>query len=106
MKYIITESQYKLLTEELSVGVRRRIPFENLINDLEWGVLEHMSPCEYNEIGDFIADACDGMVDLFADYSIDEYKKNLTPKDRDSLYHFFVDKFGDYLIKYHKQMCV
>ena len=29
----------------------------------------------------------------------------LTPKDKDSLYNYFVDKFGDYLVKYYKNKC-
>lgn len=105
MKYIITESQYKLLTEDLSIDIRRRLPFKNMMNDLEWSILEGMSPCEYDDIGEFVSHACDEMVNLYDDYFRYEHNKDMSPKDRDSLYYFFVDKFDKYLIDYHKKMC-
>ena len=42
MKYIITESQYVLLSESLSPEVRRRLPFKNMMNDLEYGILDEI----------------------------------------------------------------
>ena len=106
MKYIITESQYNLLTEGLSVGLRRRLPFKNMMNDLEWGVLDEMyNICEYNSIGDFIADACNNLVELYSDYFINNFDETMSSKDRDTLYYYLVDEFGEYLVKYHKNKC-
>jgi hypothetical protein len=106
MRYIITESQYKLLNENLSSEFRRRLPFENMMNDLEWGVLDDMSNiCDYNSIGDFVSDACDNLVELSSDYFSNEYGKTMSPKDKDTLYYYFVDKFGKYLVKYYNTRC-
>ena len=105
MKYIITESQYKLLTEDLSVEVRRRLPFKNLLNDLEWGILDEMDPCEYGDIEYFIEDACDSLVEMCQDYFSNDFDFVLTPKDKDSLYNYFVDKFGKYLVEYYNKSC-
>ncbi len=105
MKYIITESQYNLLTESLSPEVRRRIPFENLMNDMEYGVLDSMNPCEYEDIGDYIADACDSMVEMCGDYFEQELDYSLQAKEKDSLYYFFVDYFREFLINYRKTNC-
>lgn len=105
MKYIITESQYNLLTESLSPEVRRRLPFQNLMNDMEWGILDEMDVCEYGDIQYFIEDACDSLVEMYHDYFVNDFDYVLTPKDKDSLYNYFVDKFGDYLVKYHKNRC-
>lgn len=103
MKYIITESQYSLLTEDLSVEVRRRLPFLNMKNDMEWGILDEMDVCgDYDGVGDFISDACDGLVEMYHDYFVNDFDYVLKPKDKDSLYYYFVDKFGDYLEKYFK----
>jgi hypothetical protein len=105
MRYIITESQYKLLSEDLSVEVRRRFPFQNLKNDMEWGILDEMSPCDFDNIGEFVASACDELMEMYSIYFINEFDKVISPKDSDSLYYYLVDKFGDYLVKYYKNKC-
>lgn len=103
MKYIITESQYVLLSESLSPEVRRRLPFKNMMNDLEYGILDEMDVCgDYDGIGDFIGDACDMLVEMYHDYFVNDFDYVLKPKDKDSLYNYFVDKFGNYLEKYFK----
>lgn len=103
MKYIITESQYVLLSESLSPEVRRRLPFKNMMNDLEYGILDEMDVCgDYDGIGDFIGDACDMLVEMYQDYFVNDFDYVLEPKDSDSLYYYFVDKFGNYLEKYFK----
>jgi hypothetical protein len=105
MRYIITESQYKLLSEDLSVEVRRRFPFQNLKNDMEWGILDEMNPCDFDDIGEFVASACDELREMYSIYFINEFDKVISPKDSDSLYYYLVDKFGDYLVKYYKNKC-
>jgi len=103
MKYIITESQYVLLSESLSPEVRRRLPFQNMKNDMEWGILDEMDICgDYDGVGDFIGDACDSLVEMYHDYFVNDFDYVLKPKDKDSLYYYFVDKFGNYMEKYFK----
>jgi len=107
MKYIITESQYNLLTESPSIEVRRRFPYKNLMNDMEYGILDEIiDVCEYDDMGHFIEDSCDSLVHLYDNYFEQELDYTLTPKDKDSLYFYFVDFFKDFLIKYHKNKCV
>ena len=36
----------------------------------------------------------------------DTQLKKISPKDRDSLYYFLVDTFGEYLVNYYKKQCV
>jgi len=105
MKYIITESQYVLLSESLSPEVRRRLPFKNMMNDLEWGILDDMNPCDFHTIGDFVSEACDMLAEMYDVYFVNDFDLNISPKDRDSLYYYFMDKFGNYLVKYHKNKC-
>jgi hypothetical protein len=105
MKYIITESQYNLLTESLSPEVRRRLPFENLMNDMEWGILDSMNPCDYEDIGEYISNACDSLVEMYYDYFVNEFNHVLKPKEKDSLYYFFVDYFKKFLLDYRKKIC-
>lgn len=76
------------------------------MNDMEYGILEEMfEPCEYTDIGEFIGDACDLLVGLYDDYFEQELNYTLQPKDRDSMYYFFVDYFKNFLIKYYKTKC-
>ena len=105
MKYIITESQYNLLTESLSPEVRRRLPFQNLMNDMEWGILDEMDVCEYGDVGEYISNACDSLVEMYYDYFVNEFDYVLEPKEKDSLYYFFVDYFKKFLLDYRKKIC-
>jgi hypothetical protein len=105
MKYIITESQYNLLTESLSLEVRRRLPFKNLMNDMEYGILNSMNPCEYEDVGEYISNACDSLVEMYYDYFVYDFDYVLEPKEKDSLYYFFVDYFREFLMNYRKTNC-
>jgi hypothetical protein len=106
MKYIITETQYNLLTESLSIEVRRRLPHKNLMNDMEYSILDEMiDVCEYSDMGEFISDSCDSLVELYDNYFEQELDYNLRPEDKDSLYLYFVDFFGDFLVKYYNNKC-
>jgi hypothetical protein len=103
---MITESQYDLLTESLSTEVRRRLPYKNLMNDMEYGILDEMiTPCEYDNMGEFVGDACDSLVEMYHDYFVNDFDYVLTSKDKDSLYYYFVDKFDKFLREYHHKIC-
>jgi hypothetical protein len=58
MKYIVTESQYKLLIEYdsneegMSSKLRRRLAglIQHAKDDLEWYVDDEMDPCQYSSV--------------------------------------------------------
>lgn len=102
MKYIITESQYKLLNENLPLQLRRRLSFESLKDDLDFGILEDVSPCDFEDAGEFISEICDVLKDRFIENTEDVHIK---PSDRDQLYHTLVDMFGEYLFEYYDKRC-
>jgi hypothetical protein len=110
MKYIVTESQYKLLIESdsnekgMSSKLRRRLAGSILHakDDLEWYVDDEMDPCQYSSVGDFVAEACDFLKDLYID-NIRDFK--VSPKDNDALYHYFVDNYGSLLYKIYHRRC-
>ena len=93
------------LMENVSPEVRRRIDSENL-NDLIDDIIEYeLNACEY-PVGEFVAEACDLAVNNIVDYVVNNTSlQKVTFKDRDSLYYFFVDTFGDYLSNYHRKTC-
>lgn len=111
MIYIVTESQIKLLIEDnsketgMSLRLRRRLAdsLKYTKQDLEWYVDDEMDPCQYSSVGEFIAEACDFLKDLYLD-NIRDMK--VSPHDKDSLYHYFVDNYGSLLYKIHNRRCV
>jgi hypothetical protein len=73
-----------------------------------WYFCNFNCDCVDDGSGDFIGDACDSLVELYDNYFGQELDYFLKPKDRDALYYYFVDKFGNYLEKYfkdHKNKC-
>ena len=112
MKYIVTESQYNLITESLGKHfrrndftprlVRRLVPMlKTAQDDLDWGVIDNINPCEFS-VGEFIAEASDMLKDIYID-SI--YDIKVSPQDQDALYYYFVDRFSSYLNKVYYQRC-
>ena len=87
--------------DKLDGRVLRRInddEFEDELNIL----LDVVSPCDFNDSGEFISDMCDLLKDNF----LDNIEINPNPKTKDVLYFYLVDKFGDYLLKvYNERRC-
>jgi hypothetical protein len=99
----IIKSPYRILVENLSPTIRRRLPFDNFENDLEWGILDEMNPCDFDKIGEFISEACDRLKDMYLDDVLDS--TIASAKDKDELYYYFVDRFSNYLVKEYKRRC-
>jgi hypothetical protein len=113
MKYIVTESQYNLLVESLdklfsSRGftprfVRRLVPMLKTVqDDLDWGVIDEIDPCQFSSVGEFIEESCDMLKDIYIDSINDMVVDN---KDKDELYYHFLHKFSPYLHKVYHQRC-
>ena len=88
------------LLETISPYLRRRLSFEDMIQDIDNLVDYELNPCEFSNIGDFVADACDMLVNNY----VEELK--VSPKEKDDLFTYFVDLFGKHLAKVYKQRCV
>jgi hypothetical protein len=113
MKYIVTESQYNLLVESLdklfsSRGftprfVRRLVPMLKTVqDDLDWGVIDEIDPCQFSSVGEFIEESCDMLTDIYIDSINDMVVDN---KDKDELYYHFLHRFSPYLHKVYHQRC-
>jgi hypothetical protein len=88
----------------MSIKLRRRLwdSMQHTKQDLEWYVDDEMDPCQYSSVGEFIAEACDFLKDLYLD-NIRDMK--VSPQDKDTLYHYFVDNYGSLLYKIHNRRC-
>ena len=105
MKYIVTESQYKLLKEyNIPLHIRRRANEETLKHYISLGEINYPTLCnDFDDAYDY--------ADAVIDYAIDEFGGD-TIEDED--YYSDVmdyirtlcrDLFGEYLIDVYTQTC-
>ena len=100
MNIIITESQHQtFLLETISTYLRRRMSMDDMKQEMDSIVEYAMLPCEFKNVGAFIAEACDIMTYNYLE------DLNTSAKDRDSFYYHMVDLFSDYLSNYYKKNC-
>jgi hypothetical protein len=88
------------ITESISTYLRRRLSFEHMKQDIDNLVDYELNPCEFNNIGDFVAEACD----ILAHNYLEELQ--VSSKDKDGFYIALVDLFGEHLVNVYKQRCV
>ena len=88
------------LTENISTYLRRRLPLEYMKNAVDNLVDYELNPCEFNNIGDFVAEACDMLTYNFLE------DIEVSSKEKDELYITLVDLFGKHLVDIYKQRCV
>ena len=81
-------------------SIRRRLSFENMKQEVENLVDYELNPCEFDNVGDFVTEACDI---LSYNYMVG---LDIPSKDIDKFYFFLVDTFAEYLTKMYKQRCV
>jgi hypothetical protein len=100
MKYIITESQRQtLLMETVSPTIRRRLSFENMKDEMDSIIIHTLNPCDFDNVGTFIEDACDMFVYIYLE------DLEASSKDKDSLYYYAVDVFRKYLVEFYNERC-
>lgn len=84
--------------KSLPTHLRRRLSFDELKFIVDDIVENLITPNLSSDAGDFVSNVCDFVVTELA-----EQYPDITPKDRDTLYYFFVDMFGKYLVDYYNQ---
>jgi hypothetical protein len=87
------------LNESVSTYLRRRLSFQGMKENMENVVDYELNPCEFSNIGDFVAEACD----MLAHNYLEDLQ--VSSKDKDNFYFTLVDLFGEYLSKVYKQRC-
>ena len=95
------------LTEQISLELRRRLDLDRLKHVLDAIIDYEINACSFDEVGEYVSEVCDMLKDVIIDnVEADTQLKKISPKDRDSLYYFLVDTFGEYLVNYYKKQCV
>jgi hypothetical protein len=96
------------LNESLSPNIRRRLSFESIKFELD-NILDHeVNPCDFEPASEFIAEVCDLLKDVILDemWLKSNTEFNATPKDKDAMYYYLLDTFGEYLVSIYKKRCV
>ena len=93
------------ITESISTYLRRRLSFEHMKQDIENLVDYELNPCEFSNIGDFVAEACDMLVYSYVEDLEVSFQK-VSSREKDTLCYFLVDNFGNHLANVYKQRCV
>ena len=97
----------KQILETLSPQIRRRLSNLNLSNEID-NIIDYEIgyPCNISPASEFVTEVCDMLVQNIMYWLEDEYNFGLTPKDKDTLYHYFVDTFGDNIYQRYSKMCL
>jgi hypothetical protein len=98
---------YKRCGKELSesintpvpTSIRRRVSFDDMKQDMINLVDYELNPCEFDNVSDFVAEACDILSYNYIG------GLDVPNKDRDRFFFFLVDTFGEDLARLYKQRC-
>jgi hypothetical protein len=80
-------------------SVRRRVSFDDMKQDMINLVDYELNPCEFDNVSDFVAEACDILSYNYIG------GLDVPNKDRDKFFFFLVDTFGEDLARLYKQRC-
>ena len=109
MKYLINESQYKMLTGLAAMNwVKRRSNKETMKDFITQGEINLPTMCDDFEDAYEYADA---VIEYAIDELLEEFDEDLSDKDyysdvMDLLLKLCRDEFGDYLINIYKTTCL
>ena len=80
-------------------SIRRRVSFDDMKQDIINLVDYELNPCEFDNVSDFVAEACDILSYNYIG------GLDVPNKDRDKFFFFLVDTFGEDLARLYKQRC-
>jgi hypothetical protein len=97
----------KQILETLSPQIRRRLSNISLSQEIT-NIIDYEIgyPCNISPASEFVSEVCDMLVQNIMYWLEDEYKFELTSKDKDTLYNYFVDTFGDNIYQRYSKMCL
>ena len=95
----------KSISESMSPHVRRRLDFDVLRQEIDIIIDYELNVCDYSPVGEFIGEVCDILNERILDDIVDSTRIKVSLKEKDELYYYLVDTFGNYLNKKYKVIC-
>lgn len=95
----------KFISESMSPHVRRRLDFDVLKQEINNIVDYEISVSCDSPVGEFIGEACDMLNERVLDDIVASTNVKVSLKEKDELYFYLVDTFGNYLAKKYKVRC-
>jgi hypothetical protein len=95
----------KSITESMSPHVRRRLDFDVLKQEINNIVDYEINVSCDSPVGEFIGEACDMLNERVLDDIVASTRVKVSLKEKDELYFYLVDTFGNYLAKKYKVRC-
>ena len=83
------------VNEDITTALRRRLNFDEFITYIDFIIEHEITPCGFEDPQDFIETVCDYMKDSVSE----NFSYDLTPKEKDELYYFFVAQFSSKIKK-------
>jgi len=95
----------KSISESMSPHVRRRLDFNVLKQEINNIVDYELSVSCDSPVGEFIGEACDMLNERVLDDIVASTNVKVSLKEKDELYFYLVNTFGNYLAKKYKVRC-
>jgi len=95
----------KSISESMSPHVRRRLDFDVLKQEINNIVDYELSVSCDSPVGEFIGEACDMLNERVLDDIVASTNVKVSLKEKDELYFYLVNTFGNYLAKKYKVRC-
>jgi hypothetical protein len=98
-------NSHENILESMSPHVRRRLDFDNLKQEIDNIVDYELHVCRFPNAGEFISEVCDMVNERMLDDIVASTNVKVSLKEKDSLYFYLVDMFGEYLTKKYHMRC-
>jgi hypothetical protein len=107
MKYLITESQFELLSEDIHVQMlKRRVTYENMEKYIHKAEIEFPMLCDdFNDEFEYADNVISSAVNSFFTVDEDDFFSNKYDEYHDVIFNICKDWFGDYLLEIYTSTC-
>ena len=93
----------KVVSESLSIRFRRRLSSDVLMDELNNIIDYDLNPLQFKDKMEYVSEVCDLLKDQTIDYIWETEKIKATPKQKDQIYHYFVNTFFNHIIERYNE---
>lgn len=106
MKYIITESQYKILVEDYDLRLKRRLTYDNMKEHINGGEINYPTLCDdFEDEFEYASNVIQWAADDFMSSNEDAFPDESYYEIHDIVVEKCKDWFGEYLFDIYRNTC-